>query len=102
MILVVCLSFSGFLVGSIPVYFAWLGKASYFSYAYAAVVRNELDGLMFIGKNGTLVAGSTLIPKSLQSNLTAEGNVFVLLGFAVVTRVLAYILTDLAARFRFL
>ena len=39
MVLVLCLSFSGYLVQNIPVYFAWLGKVSYFSYAYAALVR---------------------------------------------------------------
>lgn len=102
MILVVCLSFSGYLVSNIPVYFSWLGKVSYFSYAYAALVRNELDGLTFKSTNGTLIAGSHLIPNSLQNNLSVQGNVLVLLGFTVVTRVLAYVLTDLAARFRYL
>ena len=39
MVLIVCLSFSGYLVNNIPVYFKWIGKLSYFSYAYAALVR---------------------------------------------------------------
>ena len=39
MVLVICLSFSGYLVNNIPVYFKWIGKLSYFSYAYAALVR---------------------------------------------------------------
>lgn len=42
MILVVCLSFSGYLVSNVPVYFSWLGKLSFFSYAYAALVRAAL------------------------------------------------------------
>ena len=40
MVLIVCLSFSGYLVNNIPVYFKWIGKLSYFSYAYAALVRH--------------------------------------------------------------
>jgi len=40
MVLVICLSFSGYLVNNIPVYFKWIGKLSYFSYAYAALVRH--------------------------------------------------------------
>jgi ABC-2 type transporter len=42
MVLLVVLSFSGYLVVNIPVYFAWIGKISYFSYAYAALVRMAL------------------------------------------------------------
>ena len=40
MVLIVCLSFSGYLVTNVPVYFKWIGKLSYFSYAYAALVRH--------------------------------------------------------------
>ena len=45
MVLIVCLSFSGYLVNNIPVYFKWMGKLSYFSYAYAALVGYVTQGL---------------------------------------------------------
>lgn len=70
--------------------------------ASLAQVRNELTGLTFITKNGPHVPGASVIPHSLQNDLSIEGNILILLGFTVVTRVLAFFLTEAAARYRFL
>ena len=123
MVLVICLSFSGYLISDIPVYFAWLGKVSYFSYAYAAVVRssplaamrcvtltwsvqlqvrNELLGSTFKDKAGRHVAGSAVIPYGLQNDYTVSLNVIILLIFTVASRVFAFFLTDAALRLHLL
>ncbi len=65
-------------------------------------VRNELDGLTFTAPDGTHVAGSTQIPAGLQNNLGVAANVLVLLSFTCGTRLLAFVMTDVAARLRFL
>ncbi len=41
------LSFSGFIISDIPVYFRWIGKISYLTYAFAAVVRSQFDAMEF-------------------------------------------------------
>lgn len=65
-------------------------------------VRNELDGLTFTAPDGAKVAGSTLIPHSLQNSLGVTANVLILLGITLGTRVLAFVMTEIAARFRLL
>ena len=65
-------------------------------------VRNELDGLTFSAPDGIHVAGSTQIPAGLQNNLGVAANVLVLLGFTLGTRLLAFAMTDMSARLRFL
>ena len=40
-VLLFLLSFSGFLVSDVPVYFRWIQKISFLTYAYAAVAGNE-------------------------------------------------------------
>lgn len=65
-------------------------------------MRNELTGLTFTAPDGTKVAGSTLIPHSLQNSMGVTGNVLVLLGITLGTRLLAFGMTEVAARFRLL
>ena len=65
-------------------------------------VRNELEGLTFKAADGSLYPGSSLIPVGLQNTLSVEGNVLILLAFTIGTRVLAFAMTEAAARLRFL
>ena len=65
-------------------------------------VRNELEGLTFRAADGSLTPGAALIPVGLQNTLSVEGNVLILLAFTVGTRVLAFALTEAAAKLRFL
>jgi ABC-2 type transporter len=43
-VMLLLLSFTGFLITTTPVYFRWLGKISYLTFAYNAMLYNELDG----------------------------------------------------------
>lgn len=43
-VLLLLLAFSGFLVAVTPVYFRWLGQMSYLTFAFAAMLQNELTG----------------------------------------------------------
>ena len=65
-------------------------------------MRNELQGLTFMGPDGARTPGSQLIPVGLQNTLSVEGNVLILLAFTVLTRLLAFAMTEGAARLRFL
>lgn len=48
-VLLFLLSFSGFLVSDIPVYFKWVSKVTYLTYAYAAVIKSQFDATTFYG-----------------------------------------------------
>ena len=55
------MSFTGFLVRDIPVYFEWIQQSAYISFATAALARSEFDGIQFRHPNGSLVEGSSLL-----------------------------------------
>ena len=40
-----CPPLSGFLLAKIPVYFIWINKSSFLTYAYAGLMQSELQGL---------------------------------------------------------
>jgi hypothetical protein len=112
------------------VYFAWIGTISYFSFATDILVTNEFQGLQFQlpsdpaqaaaaaalagGTNATppgapglstpgaegFIDAVLFIPAAMQTGLTLSGNLAVLFGITVGFRVLAWLLLELAARFR--
>ena len=59
-VLLVFISFTGFIVRDIPVYFEWIKKISYLSLATAALLENELKGLS-LNHNGIKVSGDDLL-----------------------------------------
>lgn len=54
------LSFSGFLVSAVPVYFRWISKISFLTYAYAASMGNEFNRVTFYTADGAPVPGSAI------------------------------------------
>ena len=44
-LLQVLVAFSGFLINNTPVFFRWIPKISFVTFAYSALYQNELDGL---------------------------------------------------------
>ncbi|KAI7840867.1 hypothetical protein COHA_005397 [Chlorella ohadii] len=126
-VLLFLLSFSGFLVSDVPVYFRWIAKASrptssgrcereaisYLTYAYAAVMENEFNHVTFYTAGGLEVPGHVLLhpppgsrfaedsPLSSVSNGLSPGeNLAVLFGICIGTRALAFVFIWLMARFR--
>ena len=41
----ILVAFSGFLISHTPVFFRWIAKMSFVSFAYSALYQNEFDGL---------------------------------------------------------
>ena len=41
----ILVAFSGFLISHTPVFFKWIAKMSFVSFAYSALYQNEFDGL---------------------------------------------------------
>ncbi|WIA39802.1 hypothetical protein OEZ86_005855 [Tetradesmus obliquus] len=103
-LLVFLLSFSGYLVRSIPVYFAWIPRISYFSFATDAAAANEFDGLIFTGGEAGPegVPGLSLLPPAMRTGLSVGGNLGVLLGITAGCRLLCLGLLEAAARLKFL
>lgn len=101
-VLLFLLSFSGFLVSAVPVYFRWISKISFLTYAYAAVVTQEFDDVTFVGENGQAIPGSLLIPPQISNGLSVGVNLLILLGITLVTRALAFLAIYGAARFKYL
>ena len=108
LVLLVLLSFSGFLVSDIPVYFRWVSKISYLTYAFAAIAVSQFDTTDFVcssGKGceeGQVYPGSELIPNSVDNGLSPGINLVILLCITIACRILAYILIRGAQRFSFL
>ena len=59
-VLLVFLSFTGFFVRDIPVYFKWVQDVSYLNLATAVLIENELKGLS-LTHNGVKVLGDDLL-----------------------------------------
>lgn len=97
--LLILLSFSGFLVSYIPVYFRWVRTISFLTYAYDAIVLIVFDNTDFVcetgmpacAQQGVVIPGSELIPANNQNGLSAGVNLLVLLGITVGTRVLCWL-----------
>jgi ATP-binding cassette, subfamily G (WHITE), member 2 len=99
-VLLFLLSFSGFLVSDVPVYFSWIGKISYLTYAYAAVVTHEFDETDFVTTGGEVIPGSELIPPQINNGLSVGVNLLILLGLMVGTRLFAWLALYLMAKFK--
>lgn len=97
-VLLILLSFSGFLVSAVPVYFRWVRTISFLTYAYNAAVFSEFDSTDFVCEStpptcvtqGAIIPGSQLIPAAMQNGLSPGINLLVLLGITVATRALCY------------
>ena len=62
--------FSGFLLAKIPVYFIWINKISFLTYAYARLLQSELQGLQVANPadpDGPWVSASTLLPSAINN-----------------------------------
>lgn len=78
-ILLLLLSFSGFLVTKVPVYFVWVQKASYFTYAFAGLMQDQFTGITFQSESGP-VPGLDLLPSQADTGLSLAGNIGVLVA----------------------
>ncbi|KAG2497615.1 hypothetical protein HYH03_004359 [Edaphochlamys debaryana] len=77
--LMACLAFGGFLTTEVPPYFVWIHKASYFTYAYSALMHTELSRVVFVDpQTGGAVPGMQAFPRQLVTGLSYAGNVGVL------------------------
>ncbi|MEW5313182.1 MAG: hypothetical protein WDW38_004769 [Sanguina aurantia] len=101
-LLLILLSFSGFLISKTPIYFQWVQRVSYLTYAYSALLRNELTGLVLINADGSSVAGETQMPTQIDTGLSVWGNIGVLAGLAGGMEVIKLTLLHLAAHMRLL
>jgi ATP-binding cassette, subfamily G (WHITE), member 2 len=109
-VLLLLLSFSGFLVSDIPVYFKWVRTISFLTYAYDAVVLSEFGATDFVCTTGPpscpvqgeVIPGLQLVPSNTDNGLSPGVNLLVLLGITVATRILSYLTIIAAYRFHFL
>ena len=64
----VLVAFSGFLINNTPVFFRWIPKISFVTFAYSALYQNELDGLemhfAMPTSNNSAAAGKCLLEHS--------------------------------------
>jgi len=100
--LLLLISFSGYLVRTIPVYFAWIPKMSYFSFASNILVENEFTGLAFTTPAGVAVPAEPLIPAAMKNGLSLAENMGVLVGITVGSRLVCMLLLEAAAYWQFL
>ena len=97
-VLLILLSFSGFLVSSVPVYFRWVSKISYLTYALSAIIVQIFDTTEFVCETGNgcvegaTIPGSSLIPPSTDNGLSPGVNLLILLGITIGCRVLTLLL----------
>ena len=85
-------------------YFAWIGKTSYFSFATDILVTNEFEGLKFTmsSESKLKINAVSLIPAGMKTGLGLYGNLGVLAIITVGCRALSWFLLEMAAVFKFL
>ncbi|KAG2497031.1 hypothetical protein HYH03_005034 [Edaphochlamys debaryana] len=77
--LMFCVAFGGFLTTTVPVYFEWIHKTSYFTYAYSALMETEFSKTSFVSpQTGQVVPGMQVFPRQLVTGLSYSGNIGVL------------------------
>ncbi|KAG2452090.1 hypothetical protein HYH02_003126 [Chlamydomonas schloesseri] len=74
-VLLVLLSFSGFLTVKTPVYFVWVQKMSFFTYSFSALLDTEFAKISFVGAEGQTVPGMEVLPASVDTGLTTAQNI---------------------------
>ena len=96
------LMYTGFIQTRTPTYLAWLKRASFAAYAYAALVANEFEGLRLPSPSPALppIKAEPLIPKNVRNGLSIGADVGILFAFLVAFRVGAYLLFARAIRLR--
>ncbi len=92
------LSFSGFLVAAPPVYFAWISKINFITYAQAALMLNEFQGLVLYDAAGKAVDALPLLPGSVLNGLGVWQNIAVVAAMVVGMRLLAFLALEAGAR----
>ncbi|PSC69816.1 ATP-binding cassette sub-family G member 2 [Micractinium conductrix] len=90
-VLLVLMTFTGFLVTAIPPYFGWIKWASYLNYTYAAMVNNEFKGVTFYSAADVVVPGADLVPSAVNNGLGVLANGMAALGLMVATRLTAFL-----------
>jgi ATP-binding cassette, subfamily G (WHITE), member 2 len=98
-VLLILLSFSGFLVSAVPIYFKWVRTISFLTYAYNAAVLSEFGSIEFTCETGppacpeagAVYPGRELLPANISQSLSVGVNLAILLGITLVTRVLAFL-----------
>lgn len=101
LVMLLLLSFSGFLTVEVKPYFRWVKDASYLTYAYTAAVQSEFSGLTLYD-DGTPVDGMSLIPPQLDNGMGLWANFGILVGQLFAYRVLALLAMLTFAHFHWL
>lgn len=82
------MSFTGMLVHPTPVYFRWISRVSFLKYGNAALLQNEMQGLVLQHK-GSEVPGERVLEHSETDNgLDMWANVGILFGIMMGLKVL--------------
>ena len=64
-----------FAVQQVPLYWSWVGPASFCTYAYAGLVRNEFEGLMFNIPQAAISSSSANFGSGNSSQLASQAAV---------------------------
>ncbi len=59
-------------------YFIWINKISYLTYAYGGLLQSQLTGLMVQDPAGAMVEALALVPGSILNGLTMSQNIGIL------------------------
>jgi hypothetical protein len=75
---------------------------SYFSFASNILAENEFAGLVFNTPAGVAVPAEPFIPDAMKNGLSLAGNMGVLVGITLGSRLVCMLLLEAAAYWRFL
>ncbi|KAG2499529.1 hypothetical protein HYH03_002475 [Edaphochlamys debaryana] len=79
LVLLLLFAFSGFLIVKTPVYFVWLQKTTYFTYAYTSLVELELSSITLTDPaTGQTVPGMQAFPQQIKTSLSYAENIWIL------------------------
>lgn len=119
LLLLILISFTGFMVRDIPVYFEWISKISYLSIATSTLLKNEFKGLEIDHPNGVdkiegedllsdeglddpLVEQERRVLDNLKNSLSIGENIAALFGILIGVRLMVLGLLKISAMKRWL
>ncbi|KAG2497029.1 hypothetical protein HYH03_005032 [Edaphochlamys debaryana] len=77
--IMICVAFGGFLTTTVPAYFEWIHKTSFFTYAYSALIETEFTHINLVNpQTGQTLPGMQAFPRQLVTGLSYSGNIGVL------------------------
>eukprot|EP00873_Tetraselmis_striata_P027641 jgi/Tetstr1/447905/TSEL_035213.t1 len=100
LVLIVLLSFTGFLTTNVPVYFSWVKHVSFLNFAASAMWVTELEGLTMTTEGGGEVSGDDMLHDPEYSRMWNGASPAANIGYLVANLAVLHVIALIAITIR--